>query len=92
LCPICDASFTKSYSLKQHIAIHEANPTALQCQECDFVATSKSRLQDHQAAHSADSQSPGTGNSLEEAHFTFMESVEDDDDVQEFRLEEIQTY
>lgn len=83
ICPVCDASFTKGWSLKQHLTLHEANPSSLQCHVCDFTAPSKSRLQAHLATH-VEPQS------LEEAQFTFMETVNEETDQDSFNIE-IQT-
>lgn len=83
VCQVCDASFTKAWSLKQHLTHHETNPTDLQCHVCDFIAPSKQRLTTHIANH--ESQSPE--DTLDEAQFTFMETVNDTDDS--YTLEEM---
>lgn len=88
MCTICDASFTKAWSLKQHLALHEKNPQVLQCHICDFMASNKSRLQTHLAAHE---DSHSSQNALDEANFTFMETVSEDADADNYNLEEIQT-
>jgi hypothetical protein len=85
ICLICDASFTKAWSLKQHLTLHESNPTNLQCHECDFVAPTKGRLQSHQASHNL-------RNEIDEENFTFMDSVTEEEEQDEYSLVEIQTY
>lgn len=85
VCQVCDASFAKAWSLKKHLEHHETNPTDLQCHACDFIASSKSRLVSHIAKH--ESQLPE--DTLDEAQFTFMETVNDTDDS--YTLEEMQS-
>lgn len=85
---ICDATFTKAWSLKQHMSLHETNPTNLQCSECDFVASSKSRMQAHLASHE---ESDALKNEIDEETFTFMEDVTEDTDQDTYNLVEIQS-
>jgi KRAB domain-containing zinc finger protein len=87
VCPICDASFTKAWSLKQHMALHDADPTGFQCNICHFVASSKARLQVHVATHE-EVESP---NDIEDPHFTFMETEDGDEVAGDYNLVEIQT-
>lgn len=68
--------------------LNHENSTELQCHICHFTATSKPRLQAHLAAHE-EAQSPQTA--LDDAHFTFMETVSEDAEADNYNLEEIQT-
>lgn len=90
ICPICDSSFTKAWSLKQHLTLHESNSTSdvQVCHICDFTAPTKARLNAHMVTH-VDSQSPE--NTLEEASYTFMADVSEDADQENYNLVEIQT-
>lgn len=52
------------------MALHDADPSGFQCNICDFVASSKARLQVHIATHEEEeSTSP-----IEDPPFSFMES------------------
>ena len=51
ICQICDTSFTKAWSLKQHMALHEVSATPQKCKKCDFTAMSKSQLKEHYVTH-----------------------------------------
>lgn len=58
VCHICDASFTKAWSLKQHMTLHEVNSTSLICNACGFAAPSKSQFRTHLLTHDCGSTSP----------------------------------
>ena len=77
VCHVCDATFTKAYSLKQHLSLHFKDTPELQCNICDFIAPSKQRLKAHIAIHEGKSET--SQNTLEEAQFTFMEEEVDED-------------
>lgn len=51
VCQICQASFTKAWSLKQHMHQHEITPPQLNCSICNFSTTSKLQYNKHKAAH-----------------------------------------
>lgn len=51
MCLICNATFTKAWSLKQHMTLHEVSPTPNKCKNCDFKAASKSELKVHYTSH-----------------------------------------
>jgi KRAB domain-containing zinc finger protein len=51
VCNICRASFTKAWSLKQHMVQHEVNPTTFNCSECDYSTTSRIHSQKHMQTH-----------------------------------------
>lgn len=51
ICPVCDASFTKAWSLKQHMMQHEVNPAKFQCPDCNYSSISKTHLQKHMELH-----------------------------------------
>lgn len=85
VCHICDASFTKGWSLKKHLALHEETSSLFHCSICDFVTSTKIRLQNHMATHE-ESDSPS---GMEDPHFTFIES-EDGEVSSNYNLVEIQ--
>lgn len=68
------------------MALHDSDPSSFQCNICDFVASSKARLQVHIATHE-EVESPSV---IEDPHFTFMES-EDGEVSSNYNLVEIQT-
>ncbi|XP_070495595.1 zinc finger protein 808-like isoform X2 [Chironomus tepperi] len=51
ICQICDTSFTKAWSLKQHMSLHEVSATPHKCKKCDFTALSKSEVNNHYVVH-----------------------------------------
>jgi KRAB domain-containing zinc finger protein len=55
ICQVCDASFTKKWSLKQHLTTHEVKDVnSYQCEYCDYVARSKNRLKSHLLSNHVD--------------------------------------
>ncbi|CRK96818.1 CLUMA_CG010003, isoform A [Clunio marinus] len=88
LCSICDASFTRSWSLKQHMTIHDPSTEGLKCEFCDFMSTTKYRLQLHLMTH--EEQNQLQDNTIEEENYTFLEDVNEDSN-ETYNLVEIQT-
>ncbi|KAG5684022.1 hypothetical protein PVAND_013275 [Polypedilum vanderplanki] len=99
ICQICEASFTKAWSLKQHLTIHEVNSSNLQCEVCGFLASTKSEMETHLASHNDSyictecnlelTSEESLKNHMEEAHnqFSFIDPNNSDQDQDPYNLE-----
>jgi Zinc finger, C2H2 type len=94
VCNICNSTFTKAWTLKQHMSIHRQNETdssMYQCHQCSFLSSDKEELESHIMSHEDDSRQT-TGLIKDSQLSAFDANLSDEVETEEYDLVEIQTF